>query len=334
MMETPAASIIILTYNNLDYTRQCIESIFCKTDGPDYEIILVDNASQDDTPRYLRGLAEKHPNIKLILNAENEGFARGNNIGVAAASGSYLVFLNNDTLVTKGWLSKLLEHGRDSQVGMVGPVTNSAANESRISVDYQLKPGQDISGMEEFATRYTAEHAGETFEIDMLAFLCVLIRREVYQEVGPLDESFGQGMFEDDDYALRLRQKGYKLLCAEDVFIHHWGSASFSRLDGFEYWQLFEANRRKFEQKWGLEWQPHLMRTGLLRQQLGEMIDRAAYQAHKLHEREVEIAEVYNSSSWKLVQKIGAVRYALAPRQSWREKILQTISVVFLKKSN
>jgi GT2 family glycosyltransferase len=83
----------------------------------------------------------------------------------------------------------------------------------------------------------------------------------VFEEVGPLDERFGIGMFEDDDYALRLKAKGYRILCAEDVFIHHWGRTSFSKLDQAAYQQLFEENRRKFETKWGLEWQPHRYRN-------------------------------------------------------------------------
>jgi GT2 family glycosyltransferase/glycosyltransferase involved in cell wall biosynthesis len=247
----PKASLIVLTYNNLDYTRQCLESIYTKTAYPNYEVIVVDNASTDGTPDYLRSFAASHPNFQPILNRENRGFSAGNNQGVGAASGDYIVFLNNDIIVTPGWLAGLLAHLRDPEVGAVGPVTNFAGNESRISVDYS-----DINGLDDFARRSCAAHAGEAFEIRMLALFCMAVRRSVIENVGPLDEQFGVGMYEDDDFSLRMRQKGYRILCAEDVYIHHWGSASFSKLAEERYQRLHQENRRKFEEKWGTQWQP------------------------------------------------------------------------------
>jgi GT2 family glycosyltransferase/glycosyltransferase involved in cell wall biosynthesis len=247
----PKASLIILTYNNLDYTRQCLESIYAKTAYPNYEVIVVDNASTDGTPDYLQSFTASRNNLLLILNHENRGFSTGNNQGVNAASGDYIVFLNNDIVVTPGWLAGLLAHLRDPEVGAVGPVTNFAGNESRISVDYS-----DVTGLDAFARHYCAVHAGETFEIRMLALFCMAVRRSIIESVGPLDEQFGVGMYEDDDFSLRMRQKGYRILCAEDVYIHHWGSASFSKLAEERYLRLHEENRRKFEEKWGTQWQP------------------------------------------------------------------------------
>lgn len=251
----PLASIVILTYNNLDYTKQCLDSISTKTAYPNYEVIFVDNASTDGTVEYLQAYAASHPNIRLVLNKENRGFSAGNNQGVAASQADYIVFLNNDTLVTHGWLSGLISHLRDPTIGAVGPVTNSAGNESKIGVDYS-----DISDMEEYARRYTRSRDGQAFEIRMLALYCMLVRRSVIDEVGLLDERFGVGMYEDDDFSLRIRQKGYRILCAEDVYIHHWGSASFSRLADDHYQRLYLGNRRIFEEKWGTEWQPHRWR--------------------------------------------------------------------------
>ena len=258
-MVSGKASIIVLTYNNLDYTRQCLESIYAKTDTPEFEVIVVDNASQDETPQYLEAFAREHPNFSFILNASNEGFARGNNIGAAAAKGDYIVFLNNDTIVTRGWLEGLLRHLEDPQVGMVGPATNGSSNETRVVHTYT-----DIDGLDEFAANYCAAHRGQFFEIKTLAFMCVALRRQTFEEIGPLDERFGLGMFEDDDYAMRLRQKGYKLLCVDDVYIHHWGGGSFLKMAPMAYWQLFRENRAKFEEKWQTRWQPHLNRPELL----------------------------------------------------------------------
>ena len=155
---------------------------------------------------------------------------------------------------------------------MVGPVTNSSGNESQIEVDYQT-----IDGLDAFAENYTSAHAGQAFEIRMLPFQCVALRRTVFTEIGPLDEQFGIGMFEDDDLALRLRQSGYKILCVEDVFIHHWGSASFSKLSSDDYWELFKGNLRKFEDKWGIQWLPHAHRPELIPQQMRQYLDGAIY---------------------------------------------------------
>ena len=267
-MTQPAASIIILTYNNLEFTRQCVESVLEYTHDLGYELILVDNASSDGTQDYLRLLANAHPNVRFLLNEKNEGFARGNNLGAAMAQGAVIVFLNNDTIVTHGWLPGLLNKLEDPKVGMVGPVTNSSGNESRIKVDYT-----SIEEMPDFARKLSEVQSGKSFEISMLAFLCVALRREVYEEIGPLDERFGVGMFEDDDYALRLKAKGYKLLCVEDVFIHHWGSATFSRLDAAEFWSLFQRNLRLYEEKWGVRWLPHPFRLEFIPEQLRQMID-------------------------------------------------------------
>jgi GT2 family glycosyltransferase/glycosyltransferase involved in cell wall biosynthesis len=248
----PKVSIIVLTYNNLDYNRLCLNSIFDKTDYPNYEVIVVDNSSTDGTREYLMEFAAHRSSIHLILNEKNEGFARGNNQGAAAASGELLVFLNNDTVVTGDWLTRMVPHLEDLDVGLAGPVTNWSGNETRIEVDYI-----SINQLDAFAERYTSSRIGKRFEVRMLAFLCVAMRRSLFEEVGPLDESFGTGMFEDDDYALRVRAKGYRIVCMEDVFVHHWGRASFSQLDQEKYKRLFEENRRKFENKWGLDWDSH-----------------------------------------------------------------------------
>ena len=248
----PSVSIIVLTYNNLEDTRRCLESVFTRTGYPRWEVIVVDNGSRDGTGRYLRSLADSHPALRLILNNANAGFAAGNNQGAKSAQGDILVFLNNDTVVTGNWLWGLVKRLRDAQVGMVGPVTNSSGNQSKIPVTYT-----DLSGMESFAQEYTRARRGQGFEIPMLAFFCLALRREVFQQVGPLDEQFGQGFFEDDDYAVRVKQHGYRLICVRDVFVHHRGSASFYKIDDERFQRLYRENRVLFEQKWNTIWKPH-----------------------------------------------------------------------------
>jgi GT2 family glycosyltransferase/glycosyltransferase involved in cell wall biosynthesis/predicted nucleic acid-binding Zn-ribbon protein len=247
------AAIVILSFDNLAYLRLCLESIWQNTMYPNYEVIVVDNASSQPVVDYLLRSAEQEPRLRLILNDENLGFARANNLGLeAAADADYLFLLNDDTIVTRGWLGKMVRYLRDDRIGLIGPVSNWAGNEAKIDVSYS-----DVGQMPAFAERHMREHAGISFDIPMLAMYCVGMRREVLEKVGYLNERFGIGMFEDDDFSKRVRKAWYRVVCAEDVFIHHWGRASFSRLDEDTYAQLFEQNRKTYEQLWGEEWRPH-----------------------------------------------------------------------------
>ncbi len=249
-------AIVVVSYNNLRYLKLCLESLWEKTNYPNFEVVVVDNGSEPDVIEFLEACAAKEPRLKVIFNRENLGFARANNMGIAAAADcEYLVLLNDDTIVTRGWLATMVRYLEDPRIGLVGPVTNWAGNEARIDVPYE-----DVGDMEGFAERYTNEHAGRFFDIPMLAMFCVGVRRELLDRLGPLDERFGVGLFEDDDYSLRVRQLWYRVVCVQDIFVHHWGRASFRRMDVQHYNRLFNENRRKFEEKWGQAWQPHKYR--------------------------------------------------------------------------
>jgi GT2 family glycosyltransferase len=249
----PRASIIVVTYNNLALTRLCLESIVRNTDYPNYEVIVVDNDSSDKTPEYLCQVAAQHPQIRIILNSENRGFAFANNQGIELSKGERLVLLNNDTIVPPGWLTRLLRHLDDPSIGLVGPVTNFTGNEAKVDVDYQT-----LGEMETFAAELMGKNDGRIADIHMLAMLCVAFRRDTHEKVGPLDEQFGIGMFEDDDYSLRIKKMNLRVVCAADVFVHHFGQAAFKHLiPTGAYDELFAENRRRFESKWNVRWVPH-----------------------------------------------------------------------------
>ena len=255
---TPRVSIIIVTYNNLLFTRMCLATVLGHTIHVSYELIVVDNASDDGTREYLREVAGRNPHVRVAFNEENRGFAAANNQGLALARGNVLVLLNNDVLAPPGWLAGLVAHLDDATIGCVGPVTNRIGNEAEIETDYRTY-GQ----MLRFAQAYTVSHRGNQFEIPTPCMFCLALRRDVLKRLGPIDERFEIGMLEDDDYAMRMRAAGYRLVCAEDVFVHHFGQASFGKLFASgEYADLIEANRRRFEEKWGVPWRPYARRTG------------------------------------------------------------------------
>ncbi len=248
----PKISVIILTYNNLEFTQACLKSVGNHTRYPNAEIIIVDNASTDGTPDYLRAYQKAHPEIKVILNDDNKGFAAGNNIGLRAATGDYLVVLNNDTYVTDGWLYGLVRHiRRYPDIGLIGPVTNNIGNEAKIELAYH-----SMAEMQRKARSYTECHVNDLLEVENVAFFCVALSREVYETVGGLDEDFGLGFFEDDDYCRRVAAAGYRITIANDVFVHHHLSASFNKLDDKKRQALFDENKAIYEKKWG-QWKPH-----------------------------------------------------------------------------
>jgi GT2 family glycosyltransferase len=245
-------SIIVVTYNSLAFTRLCLASVLDDASVA-AEVIVVDNASTDGTVEFLQHLARVDRRVRIILNSHNAGFAAANNQGLAIASAPILVLLNNDTIVSPGWLLRMESHLADRTVGMVGPVSNRVCNEAQIDVSYQTY-GQFLQAARE---RYE-EHRGEHFDIRMLAMYCVAFRRQVFEKVGPLDEGYGVGLFEDDDYAMRVKSKDLRVVCADDTLIHHFGEGSFGTLiPTGEHGVLFRRNQAKFEEKWKVRWTPH-----------------------------------------------------------------------------
>lgn len=252
----PAASIVVVSFDSLPFTRMCVETVLANTDGSPFELIVVDNASSDSSRDYLEDLASRDARVSLLANEENVGFPAACNQGLAAARGDHLVLLNSDTMVPPGWLTRLGAHLEADREALVGPVTNRIGNEAEVATSY------DTYGdfLREAGSR-AAWRRGEAFEIPTLTMFCLAMRRDGWKAIGPLDESFGVGTLEDDDYSMRARRAGLRLLCAEDVLVHHFGEASFGKLFGSgEYGRLTTENRRRFEDKWGEVWRPYARR--------------------------------------------------------------------------
>jgi GT2 family glycosyltransferase/SAM-dependent methyltransferase len=255
----PLVSILVVTYNTREYLAPFFHSIRRHTSYPAYEVIVVDNDSNDGSVEELHHFALRDPRIRVECLKENLGFAGGNNFAARMAQGEYLVLLNPDTIVTAGWLERLMGAlNRDASVGVVAPVSNFSGNETKINTHYR-----SLRQMESFAAKRARDRRGEFMDIDTIPLFCGLIRRKLWEEVGALDEGFQIGMFEDDDFSVRIRKAGYRIVTAEDCFIHHFGNGSFGKLKSEDSRRIFEQNKKRFESKWNAVWLGHKTRPGV-----------------------------------------------------------------------
>ncbi len=272
------ASIIVPSWNQLEFTRHCVRSLVRHTRLP-WELIVINNGSTDSTGDYLAGVQDAAPApITIIANATNRGFPAAVNQGLQAARGEYLVLLNNDVVVTSDWLEQMIaladaEAGprpgcaspppltppsqggercssvgglRVGAIGLVGPMSNYAAPPQLVDD----VPYHDLHEIDEFARRWRDEHRGQWFTASKLSGFCLLMKRAVYDKIGGLDERFGLGFFDDDDLAERARRAGFELAVAHDLFIHHFGSRTFIG-NGVDAEKMLEENSRRFAAKWG-----------------------------------------------------------------------------------
>ncbi|AWM23193.1 glycosyltransferase [Bacillus subtilis] len=238
-------SIIVLTYNQLALTKQCLESIWKHTNNDCIEVIVIDNGSHDGTRDYLKQITS----IKAIFNKTNEGFAKACNQGLEVASGDNILFLNNDTVVTNQWLEPMIKLlYQDDKIGMVGPVSNYVSGPQQVPVNYT-----NVEEIEDFSRLYCLQQRGRSKAVLRLVGFCLLVKKKVLDEVGGFDERFVGGSFEDDDLSLRVLQAGYQLIIALDSFVHHHGHATFTGNPDLSINQLYEENRQRFIDKWKVD---------------------------------------------------------------------------------
>ena len=238
-------SIVILTHNQVEYTKLCVESIdrFVNTG---HEIIFVDNASADGTIEYLTSIVEKNENYSLIKNSENRGYAAGNNMGIDAAKGEFVIVMNNDILVTQGAVESLIRVLKNhEQTVLAGPKTNFVKGSQ---LDLEAEYGS-IKEMLNYAERNSKKNKGKTAQTDFLVGFMFLGRTKLLKEAGGFDESFGIGDYEDNDLCRKLSEIGYDLRIAEDSFVHHFGHVSFNA-SAVDYNELIEKNKKIYEDKW------------------------------------------------------------------------------------
>lgn len=230
--------VIIPVWNQLILTKDCVKSVLSHT-NIDYRLIIIDNASDEDTKKYLEGLRQiKTQEILLIRNGENAGFLKAVNQGIRSSDAFFVCLLNNDTLVTEGWLKIMIDIANsDNRIGVVNPSSNNLGQ--------RPAKGEPI---ELYAEKLKKE-AADFIELGAAIGFCMLIKREVIDRIGLFDEIYGMGNFEDTDYSRRAIKEGYKCVRACGAYVYHRENASFNRLKTFD--EDFKRNKEIYEFRWG-----------------------------------------------------------------------------------
>jgi len=228
--------IIVLNFNGKPLLRKCIESIQNKTFYRNYKIIVVDNNSQDKSVEMIKN---SFPKVKLIENPKNYGFSKGNNIGIRKAlknEADFILLLNNDTEVRKNWLKEMVKVANsDEKIGIVGSkqiLPNGKIQKSCYNYRYGLSKRFAPQKME---------------EVDCVVASCMLIKNEVVNKIGFLDENFFPIYFEDVDYCFRARKSGFKIIYTPESIIYHYKGITMKKQD----WQFktYHTNRLRFFSK-------------------------------------------------------------------------------------
>jgi len=220
-------SVVLVNYNDRNHVLECLSSIEKTAGSLDYEIIVVDNNSQDGSPAEI---VRRFPRIKLVSNSRNVGFAKANNQGWLGSRGEFILFLNTDTVVEPGALSQLLgELKSNLEAGAVGPALFSGVRSyqvsfgRRVSFCSQLWQKSVLNPFHKIALRTSRRKR----KVGWLSAACLLIRRDALQRAEGFDENFFI-YFEDIDLCLRIRQAGSKLVYLPQARVLHWGGASTS----------------------------------------------------------------------------------------------------------
>lgn len=268
---TAKTGIVIVSYNASEAVRVTLASIRRAYNDADFKLVLIDNASEPDERSKISAAMSAHvadgcSSWRYIEQEKNLGFSGGNNVGITEFLNddeiTHICLLNSDVIVTDHWLDRLLASGSD----IISSVTNKADGEQCVPIDYEVELNECLDPRSEgihkkvydrvadFAERWYEAWQGNLVETDV-TFFCVLITKTAFEKIGLLDETFFPGGFEDDDYCLRAKKSGYEVHLARDVFIHHWGSASFGKLQ-YEYFSgRAQRNKDYLEEKHGITWQ-------------------------------------------------------------------------------
>ncbi len=225
--------IIVCVHNALEDVQRCLDSVLQHSSHP-YRIIIVDDGSQDATRDFLSHFAQSHTDILLLRNEQAQGYTLAANIGLLASTADAVVLLNSDTLVSDEWLDRLLTCLiSDERLMMVGPLSNTASWQSVPEIEYQGdwadNPLPDGVSIDQMADAIATQSARLYPRLGFLNGFCLMIKRSTIMQIGVFDEqTFAKGYGEENDYSLRIDQAGGTLAVADDVYVYHAQSKSYS----------------------------------------------------------------------------------------------------------
>ncbi len=207
--------IVLLVYDQLEFTRNCIESILRNTTGA-FRLLIIDNGSVErDTSEYLRrAQADAGGRIIVYRIEKNIGYVGGVNFGLKKTSAEFVCVMSNDTIVYPGWLDEMVSAARsDSRIGLVNPLWTV--------------PKRFIGGRERYIAIMVKRNAGRYIETDWARGFCFLVTRGVIDRIGGLDEAYAPGYFDDWDYSVRAIRAGFKCARALGAFVWHFRNVTY-----------------------------------------------------------------------------------------------------------
>jgi GT2 family glycosyltransferase/glycosyltransferase involved in cell wall biosynthesis len=241
-------SIIILTWNGLEYTKNCLQSLKKTIRNQPVDVVVFDNGSTDGTIEYLQSLHW----IKPIFNNQNIGFTAGNNKTLQFCDkNSDIVLLNNDMIIEQeNWLPLLQETAlSDSKIGIVGTRLCGTGTDSGklMHAGTYIYPddlmGQQIGGLEIDVNQYSAIR-----DVQGIVFACAYIKREIIEKIGFLDTDYF-AYFEDTDYCLRAILNGYRVVLDGRITLKHVHNGA-TKTNNVNFWNIYSPSQLKFKRKW------------------------------------------------------------------------------------
>ncbi len=237
--EPIVCDLVLLSWNHLEETRPCLESLFASTTVP-CRLFLVDNGSEPAVRAFLAAVQPRGAikEVLLLQNEANEGFPKGMNRGIQASSARYVCLLNNDLRFTTGWLTELIAvAAADPQIGVVNPKSSTFGD----------RPPRGVS-LEAYAETLRAQQ-GLFTEVGMCIGFCMLITRAVLDRIGGLSEEVERIFFEDEDFCERAQAAGYRCVVAAGSYVYHTEHQTVRKMPERE--ALFARNRDWCNQRWG-----------------------------------------------------------------------------------
>lgn len=232
--------IVVPVWNLRKYTKRCVESLVKYTEYP-FRLIMVDNGSEKPTKEYLESLKTdaRLTDYALIRNEKNLGYTKATNQGMGISDSEYVCLLNNDTVMTKGWLTEMVRIAESSRdIGIVNPASNNLGI---------YKPW--YISLDRYAADLNRRQGGRYIEMATAVGFCFLIKREVIKKIGILSDQYGDGNFEDTEYAIRAGRNGYKSVIARGSYVYHKIHGSFDMIENWT--EMFDDNQEMFYELFG-----------------------------------------------------------------------------------